>query len=86
MSSLPDLNQLIPTVQWGSVNDVETNSFIALPLSATPKAVVINDKNKDHYPLVQTTYNYQNGGFFVDGSRRDGSITLLYGYWIAICH
>ena len=73
-------------IQWGIVSGVETNSFIALPLSANPKAVVINDTNKDHYPLILTTYNYQNGGFFIDGARRDGSITALYGYWIAICH
>lgn len=72
--------------QWGCVNGIETNSFIALPISATPKAVVINDTNKDHYPLVLTTYNYQNGGFFVDGVRIGGKITELYGYWIAICH
>ena len=72
--------------QWGLINGVETNSSIALNLSATPMSVVINDTNNEHYSLILSTYNYHYGGFFVDGSRRDGSITLLYGYWIAICH
>lgn len=75
--------------QWGSVDNAPVNSYVTLPISATPLAVVANDIDPNKSPLILTTSNYQNGRFMIDGLRvRTGNITEItniWGKWIAIC-
>lgn len=61
------------------------NAYVNMPVAAVPYVVLANDTNIDGNPLVLTTWNYGEGKFTVDGVRRDGTLTQLYGHWIAIC-
>ena len=76
-------------IQWGTISDVPVKSYVILPISALPFAVVVNDVNAEECPLILTTSNYQNGKFMLDGVRvpYDGKVqvTNLWGKWIAIC-
>ena len=76
-------------IQWGTISDVPVKSYVILPISALPFAVVVNDVNAEECPLILTTSNYQNGKFMLDGVRvpYDGKVqvTNLWGNWIAIC-
>jgi hypothetical protein len=69
---------------WGLMNDISPNSYITLPISSTPLAVLANDINMKHEPLILATYYYENGKFMIDG-RRIANIDNIWGHWIAIC-
>lgn len=75
--------------QWGTVSDVPVRSYVILPISALPLAVVANDMNTEETVLILTTSNYQNGKFMFDGVRVSANsqvqVTNLWGHWIAIC-
>lgn len=71
-------------IQWGLMNDISPNSYITLPISSTPLAVLANDINMKHEPLILATYYYENGKFMIDG-RRIANIDNIWGHWIAIC-
>lgn len=64
-------------------------SYVILPISALPLAVVANDMNAEESILILTTSNYQNGKFMIDGVRVSTNsqvqVTTLWGQWIAIC-
>lgn len=76
-------------VQWGTVSDVPVRSYVILPISALPLAVVANDMNAEEYVLILSTSNYQNGKFMIDGVRVSTNsqvqVTNIWGQWIAIC-
>lgn len=76
-------------IQWGTVSDVPVRSYVILPISALPLAVVANDMNTEETVLILTTSNYQNGKFMFDGVRVSANsqvqVTNLWGHWIAIC-
>lgn len=76
-------------IQWGTVNDVPVRSYVILPISALPLAVVANDMNAEETVLILTTSNYQNGKFMIDGVRVSANsqvqVSNLWGQWIAIC-
>ena len=76
-------------IQRGTVNDVPVRSYVILPISALPLAVVANDMNAEETVLILTTSNYQNGKFMIDGVRVSANyqvqVTNLWGQWIAIC-
>lgn len=80
---------LLQSRQWGTVSDVPVKSYVILPISASPFAVVANDMNADESPLILTTSNYQNGKFMLDGVRitddRQIQVSNLWAQWIAIC-
>lgn len=69
--------------QWGSVENIPTKSYITLPISATPFAVVANDTNMEHDPLILTTDVYELGKFMIDGRRIDRNDSI-WAHWIAI--
>ena len=75
---------LFASEQWGFVNDISQNSYVTLPISATPLAVLANDINMDHEPLILATFYYENGKFMIDG-RRVTNTNNIWGHWIAIC-
>lgn len=60
-------------------------SYVPLPISAMPLAVVAIDINMASNPLVLSTYEYQLGKFMLDGNRIDETTGPLWGHWIAIC-
>lgn len=76
-------------VQWGTVSNVPVRSYVILPISALPLAVVANDMNAEEYVLILSTSNYQNGKFMIDGVRVSTNsqvqVTNIWGQWIAIC-
>lgn len=49
--------------QWGLLSSVSPNSYVTLPVSSTPVAVIANDINMKHDPLILATYYYENGQF-----------------------
>ena len=71
--------------QWGFIDKAPVNSYITLPISATPFAVVANDIASNQDPIVLSTYNYQNGKFMINGRRITVVDSVLWAYWIAIC-
>lgn len=71
--------------QWGIVENIHVNSYITLPISATPFAVVANDIASGGDVLVLSTYKYQNGKFAIFGKRTTSVDTVLWAHWIAIC-
>lgn len=71
-------------IQWGSVENISAKSYITLPISATPFAVVANDTNMLHDPLILTTDVYELGKFMMDGRRID-RYDNIWAHWIAIC-
>ena len=72
-------------IQWGIANEVPVNSYITLPISATPFAVVANDVATSGDVLVLATNFYQNGKFEIFGKRTQSVETVLWACWIAIC-
>ena len=70
--------------QWGVMSGVTPGSYVTLPITATPIAVVANDVNMKHDPLILATYYYESGKFMVDG-RRINATDNIWGHWIAIC-
>lgn len=70
--------------QWGLLSSVSPNSYVTLPVSSTPVAVIANDINMKHDPLILATYYYENGQFMIDG-RRINNTDDIWGHWIAIC-
>lgn len=66
------------------MDDISQNSYVTLPISSTPLAVLANDINMKHEPLILATYYYENGKFMIDG-RRVANNDNIWGHWIAIC-
>lgn len=80
----PNFGGLI--IQWGYVYDVNPGSSVALPLSATPMAVVTMDVDTANNPLVLSTGAYAKGSFKLYGRRISPSgDNRLWGHWIAVC-
>lgn len=78
------MSSVLASKQWGVINDISPNSYVVLPISSTPLAVLANDINMNHEPLILATDYYQNGKFMIDG-RRISNIGNIWGHWIAIC-
>nr|DAV20275.1 MAG TPA: hypothetical protein [Caudoviricetes sp.] len=72
--------------QWGSFGPVDNESFIILPISATPIKVVVVDMARNGIPLCMSTSGYAVGKFKVVGVRVDQSLSPLWGHWIAVCN
>lgn len=72
--------------QWGSFVSVDNESFIILPISATPIQVVVVDMASSGIPLCLSTSGYAVGKFKVVGVRVDQSPSPLWGHWIAVCN
>lgn len=72
--------------QWGSFGPVDNESFIILPISATPIQVVVVDMARNGIPLCMSTSSYAVGKFKVVGVRVDQSLSPLWGHWIAVCN
>lgn len=70
--------------QWGLMDNIPFHSYVTLPISSTPVAVLANDVNMQQDPLILATYYYENGKFMIDG-RRIENIGNIWGHWIAIC-
>ena len=73
-------------IQWGSFGPVDNESFIILPISATPIQVVVVDMAMNGIPLCMSTSGYAVGKFKVVGVRVDQSLSQLWGHWIAVCN
>ena len=73
-------------IQWGSFGPVDNESFIILPISATPIKVVVVDMARNGIPLCMSTSGYAVGKFKVVGVRVDQSLSPLWGHWIAVCN
>lgn len=71
-------------IQWGLMDNIPFHSYVTLPISSTPVAVLANDVNMQQDPLILATYYYENGKFMIDG-RRIENIGNIWGHWIAIC-
>lgn len=71
--------------QWGYSDNITAKSYITLPVTETPIAVVANDIDTAHNPLILSTANYESGKFMLDGQRADGTLGPLWAHWIAIC-
>ena len=69
--------------QWGLVENIPAGSYITLPISGTPFAVVANDTNMLHDPLILTTDAYELGKFMIDG-RRINRNDNIWAHWIAV--
>ena len=73
-------------IQWGYVDGVNPGSSVALPLSATPTAVVTMDVDTANNALVLSTGAYAKGSFRLYGNRISPSgDNRLWGHWIAVC-
>lgn len=73
-------------IQWGHVDGVVQGESIALPLSATPIAVVATDVDIANNPLVLSTAAYAKSSFCLYGERLSpNSDSRLWCHWIAIC-
>jgi hypothetical protein len=72
--------------QWGYVDGVVQGESIALPLSATPIAVVAADVDTANNPLVLSTTAYAKSSFCLYGGRLNPARdSRLWCHWIAIC-
>ena len=77
---------LIFNQQWGYLYNVQSNSYIVLPLSSLPLSVIAIDMSEDTgSPLILSTLNYIEGKFRLTGIRFETKEKQLWAHWIAIC-
>ena len=61
-------------------------SYVTLPISAMPLAVVAVDIDMSSNPLILSTDAYQLGKFILDGRRDNVNTDYIWAHWIAICN